>query len=96
MKYVRIEGATAIVAVEGRFDLCKTVEVQSELKTAYQNGCTKVVVDFQDTTYIDSSVERDLIRTRRLVHPENFSARNAEGIVLAALKASKLDSWLKV
>lgn len=95
MKYVSIDGATAIIAVEGRYDLCRTVEVQSELMAAYQQGCTKVLVDFAKTTYIDSSAERDLVKTRRKVQPENFSARNASNIVLAALKTAKLDSWLK-
>lgn len=95
MKYVQIDGATAIVSVDGRYDLLKTQLVMNDLDTAFQNGCTKVVVDFGKTTYIDSAVERDLVRVRRKVKPENFSARNAEGDVLAALKAAKFDTWLK-
>lgn len=94
MKYVLIEGSTAIINVEGRYDLCRTVEVQSELMSAYQQGCTKVTVDFSKTTYIDSSAVRDLVKTRRRVQPENFSAKNAVNVVLAALKSAKLDSWL--
>lgn len=95
MKYVTIDGAKAVVSVDGRFDLCKVVEVLSDLNTAYQNGCTKVVVDFANTTFIDSSVIRDLVKTRRKVKPENFSAKNASGAVLTALCAAKLDEWLK-
>lgn len=95
MKYVQIDGATAVVAVDGRYDLLKTQLVMNELDTAFQNGCTKVIVDFGKTTYIDSAVERDLVRVRRKVKAENFSARNAEGDVLAALKAAKFDTWLK-
>lgn len=95
MRYVLISGSTATIAVEGRFDLCKTVEVQVELTQAYQQGCTKVCVDFSQTTYIDSSAIRDLVKTRRKVTPENFSGVHAGGVVLAALKAAKLDSWLK-
>jgi len=95
MKYVTINGAVATISVEGRFDLCRTVEVQAELTSAYQQGCTKVLVDFIRTTYIDSSAERDLVKTRRKVRPENFSARNASNLVLAALKTAKLDTWLK-
>lgn len=94
MKYVTIEGATAIISVDGRFDLCNTVNVQSQLQTAYSYGCTQVMVDFKNTTYIDSSAIRDLTKTRRHVRPENFAARNAEGMVLAALKTANLDSWL--
>ena len=95
MKYVRIDGATAIVAVEGRYDLLKTQLVNNELDTAFQNGCTKVMVDFDKTTYIDSAVERDLVRVRRKVRPENFWGCNAKGDVLAALRAAKFDTWLK-
>ena len=95
MKYVSIDTATAIVSVDGRFDLCRTVEVQAELTSAYRHGCTKILVNFTRTTYIDSSAIRDLVKTRRRVHPENFSARNASNLVLAALKTAKLDIWLK-
>lgn len=95
MKYVTIDGAKAVISVSGKFDLCKIVDVLSELDTAYQNGCTKVQVDFAATSFIDSSVIRDLVKTRHKVRPENFSAKNADGVVLAALKAAKLDEWLK-
>ncbi|MBP2629491.1 MAG: hypothetical protein H6Q70_119 [Firmicutes bacterium] len=95
MKYVMIDGATAVISVEGAFNLCRTAIVNTELNSAYQQGCTKVAVDFFKTTSIDSSAIRDLTKTRRRVHPENFMARNATNAVLAALKAAKLDEWLK-
>jgi anti-anti-sigma regulatory factor len=94
-RYVKIDKGTAIVAVDGGYDLCNTVSVNAELETAFQQGCTKVVVDFTNTTFIDSSVIRDCTKLRRKVKPENFSAKGAKGKVLSALKSAKLDAWLR-
>jgi hypothetical protein len=92
MKYVAIEGPTAVIAVEGAFNLCRILEVQAELKLAYQQGCSKVVVDFTKSTDIDSSAQRCLTDVRRKVGTTNFKARNAMGRVLAAMKTAKLDT----
>lgn len=95
MRYVTTNADTATIAVEGDYTLKTTVVVMTELQQAYQQGCTKVVIDFKDTTYIDSSVIRDCSRIRKHVKPENFSAKNATGKVLAALSSANLDEWLK-
>lgn len=95
MKYVSIDGAAATINVEGRFNVCKIVEVKAQLDMANQNGCTKVIVNFDNTTFIDSSVTRELAKIRRKVGKENFSAKNATGVVLTALKVARLDEWLK-
>ena len=96
MQYVKIDGATATINVEGRFDLCKTPDVLAGLNAAYQTGCTKVVVDFMHTSFIDSSAVNVLTKIQRKVKSENFSAKNASGAVLALLKTGNLDEWLQV
>ena len=55
---------------------------------------SKVKVDFGKTSFIDSSVERQLIKIRREIGKENFVAVNASGLVLEALRTAKLDDWL--
>lgn len=96
MKYVTIQGTTAIIKVTGRYDLINTREVVAEVEVAINNkGCNSITVDFENTTYLDSSVIRDLTKLRRKVKPENFTAKNAKDIVLEMLKRSKLDNWLQ-
>lgn len=96
MKYVSIQGTTATIKVVGRYDLINTREVVAEAEVAINNkGCSSIVVDFDETKYLDSSVIRDLIKLRRKVKSENFSAKNAKGIVLEMLQKSKLDNWLQ-
>ena len=97
MQYVTINGSTATIAVEGEYTLLCTLQVIAELKSAEQQGCTSVVVDFDRTTDIDSSAIRDLARVYRTYNTNDaFSCRNAKGRVLAMLKANKLDElWLK-
>ena len=94
MKYVTIENDTLMIAVKKHYKFSITKEVDSEIRTAYQNGCTKAVVDFQDTWTLDSSALRQLVGVRNHVHPENFSARNARGPVLQVLRSNNFDSWL--
>jgi len=93
MKYVIVDGTNAIVAVEGRFDLVKSMEVENELKTAVNTqGCSKIVIDFQKTMFIDSSANRLFKKQRDLVGGENIEFRNiVHPAVMKALKTAKLD-----
>lgn len=95
MQYVTIQNDTAILAVNGifKFTCCKTVD--AELKTAFQNGCTKVKVDFSNTKFIDSASVRQLCDIQRRVHAENFSVINVGTKVLTILRSEKLDSWIR-
>ena len=96
MNFVKIDGAIAVIAVKGKYDLLKVLEVEQQLTDAMNSGCIKVLVDFDDTTYIDSSVIRALIKIRRRIKHENFAYRNAKGDVLTALQIAKLDTlWNK-
>jgi anti-anti-sigma regulatory factor len=87
--------ATAVISVEGNWNILQLPEITAELAAAYRNGCTKVIVDFSKTTFFDSSVTRALSGVRRKVGQENFSAKNATGAVLSSLKTANLDEWLK-
>ena len=91
MKFVTINGDTAIIKVSGRFNLIQTAEMMPEVTQAFGVGVIRICVDFGETTYIDSCAIRDLVKLYRRVKPENFEARNAKGDVYAALYAAKLD-----
>jgi anti-anti-sigma factor len=96
MEYVKINHPVATVAVTGQFKVSIARAVQAEIMSALSdNGCTKVVVDFSSTTFIDSSIQGLLIGVRRKIGSENFSAKGAKGTVLSALKAARLDEWLQ-
>ena len=96
MEYVTIDGTTATVKVVGRYDLTKTVFVNRELEDAINGGVHKVIIDFEETTYIDSSTLRDLVRIGRRIGLENFFYKNANGDILVALQVGKLDTaWTK-
>ena len=55
MQYVSIQNDTATLAVSGFFNFSRCKAVKAELGTAFQNGCTKVIVDFGTTQFIDSA-----------------------------------------
>ena len=93
MKYTEVNGDTATIKVVGRFDLIRTAEVMQEVSAAFSSqGCTKICVDFAETTFIDSSAIRDLGKLYRKVKRDNFSAKNAADEVYSALYAMKLDT----
>lgn len=91
MKYVSVSGEVITINVPGRFDLMHTAELMPEVNQAFGKGATKILVDFKETTYIDSSAIRDLGKLYRRVKAQNFEVRNASGDVYAALYAAKLD-----
>lgn len=95
MKYVFISDDTATVAVEGRYDLVRSVEVTKEIQEALGQGCRRVHIDLAKTTYIDSSVEWAWIRLYRRVGDANFRLSGASGMVLDALRTAKLDKWIR-
>jgi len=95
MKYVQIEGDTAIVSVEDYFTLIKVLPVDAELNEAYDKGCHKVIVDFAKTKYVDSSCITELITIVRKVGTENFEIRNVAGKVATALRGANLLGWVK-
>lgn len=95
MQYIKVDGNTAIVEVIGIFDQVTTVMLKEELSNALTAGCTKVVVDFKDTNYIDSATVGELARTRKQIGKENFRVRNPKGEVYKLLRASSLLDWIE-
>lgn len=98
MKNVIIDGNNAIVSVEGRFDLVKTMEVENELKVALtQQGCTKIIIDFINTKYIDSSANRLFKKNRDIVGPDNIEFKNVvHPAIQKAIKTAKMDLIFKI
>ena len=95
MKYVNIENETLVITVVGDYKFSLTKAIDYEVQTAYQNGCTKVVVDAKDMRTLDYSAIRQLAKIYHHVRAENFAVKNARGLVLAALKSNGLEFWLK-
>lgn len=96
MQYITIKDNTeAILAVSGNYTTSILKAVKAEFKSAINNGCIKLVVDFSNTNIIDSTGLSQLCEFRNEVHAPNFSAKNAHGKVLTVLKDSNLDSWLQ-
>lgn len=96
MRFVSIKDDTAVISVPGIFRYRGCPQLQADVETAKQNGCTKALVDFTGTTYIDSATLKYLCQVRSEFHPENFSAKGATGKVLGILKEAHLDDWLTV
>ena len=90
MRYVKINGGTAIIKVAGRYDLCNTLDVMAELETAFLNGCTKVKADFTETSEIDSAAIKDLKKILKRVRGENFSSFGAKGEIIEKLTQAQI------
>ena len=98
MKYVTTDGTTAIVSIDGRFDLIKTLEVEQEINDAiHQRGCDAITFDLDSTRYIDSSANRLMKKSRDIIGAENFSVINVTATaVRKALKTAKLDILFRI
>lgn len=94
MRFVSIKADTAVISVPGIFRVQRCPQLKADIETAVQNGCTKALVDFTDTTFLDSAAIKYLCKVRSDFHPENFSAKGATGKVKTILKSSALDDWL--
>lgn len=91
-KYVKMREGTAAIAVAGRFDLCAIPLLEGELLTAYTSGCTKVEVDFAETTYLAPASLELLMEVKKKVGAENFIIKNLKGAVLKIFREMDLFS----
>ncbi len=98
MEYITMDGDTAVIHVSGRYDLIKTAYVDKELKEAINtHNCKKITVDFSDTTFSDSAVNRQLKRAYDMVGgKDNFKIVNCKGAVLKALQTANLDKFFHI
>ena len=95
--YVIIDNDTVTVKVNGNYDVVTGLTDNKEMEMALlQKGCSKVIFDFADTTYIDSSVNHQMKRVRNLVGKENFVIAHPAGKVLKALQTAKLDKVFNI
>ncbi len=95
MRYVSINGNTAVVKVTGNFTNIVCLSLREELSNALSSGCTKVEVDFKETTFIDSASIGELNKVRRRVGKENLKARNLSGQVYTMFRTSTMLDWVE-
>lgn len=91
MSFVNVNGDTAVIYVPERFNLVNTSLVKKELDEAFKKGAMKVLLDFKETTFIDSSAIRDIALIYNRVKSDNFNIINVSGDVYKILSAAKLD-----
>lgn len=95
--FVDIENETVTVRVAGPYDVVTGMTVNKELDVALlQKGCSRVIFDFKDTTYTDSSVNHQMKKIRNTVGKDNFFIINPSGRVLKALQTAKLDKVFNI
>ena len=94
-QYVGIENSMAVVDVKGKYVLDITDKVRSELEEAYRRGCTSVRFEMGGTDYIDSTVNKLIIRTTRRVGEANVEITNPKGLVVEQLTTVALDRYIK-
>ena len=95
--YVTIQKPVAIIKVDGAMRAKQAFVVRDEMATAISvNGCTEVVVDFADTTYIDSASINEFVRMERQVGTDNFSVKNPNDDIYEYLEVNCLNHWVKV
>ena len=66
IKTEQIEDGAFVIALSGEVDLYTAPEFKQQLLEAISNGTKKVVVDFSDTTFIDSTTLGVLVGVKRL------------------------------
>ena len=96
-QYVSIDNSVAVVDVEGKYDLGITANVFDDLEKAYRQGCTSVLFEMANTTYIVSATERMIYKICRTYGgAKNVQISNAQGRVLSALQAAAVDKFITV
>ena len=95
MKFVTMSGNIATVSVSGSWTLIQRVQVDEEISSAYSKGANTFIIDFKNTTFIDSAAIQGLVLLWRKAGKENFWVINAHDEVFRALKGPKLTDWIK-
>ena len=90
MKYITMNNTIAIIKVKGDMTLPIYLELTDDFKEAIANGCTEVIIDFSNTTIIDSvgiSFIIDIIKNTKM---RKIKAIKANKMVTASLRAVNL------
>lgn len=67
VKHVRSVGDATVVALQGEIDMHHTPGVQRVLSQAYEKKPSRLVVNLEDVTYMDSSGIGTLVETLRKI-----------------------------
>ena len=65
-----VEGADAVVSLEGEVDLYTAPELKQELHRLVDEGAKRIVIDMTATTFIDSTTLGVLLSVVKRVGPE--------------------------
>ena len=95
MQYVEIKKPWAVVRVDGELINTVLLQLQAELETAFQNGCTQVCFDLLQTTDIESAGISGMIKIRKKVGKENFAVINPNRELTETFAAAALDGWIR-
>ena len=90
MKYITMNNTMAIIKVKGDMTLPIYLELTDDFKEAIAIGCTEVIIDFSNTTIIDSvgiSFIIDIIKNTKI---RKIKAIKANKMVTASLRAVNL------
>ena len=72
---IESDGDVAVLAVRGQADLHTAPELRTAISTALDNGAKDVVVDFSDTTFIDSTTLGVLLGAVKRLRPVGGAVR---------------------
>jgi anti-sigma B factor antagonist len=84
-----IEGGTHVVAVAGEIDLFTAPEFKQRVSAPIDAGCSRVVVDLTETTFIDSSSLGVLIGAHRRL-------RRIEGALTIVVSNDAISKTFKI
>ena len=95
MRFVSVDKTTntASIAVKGDATIIEGVQVKDEADDAYAMGCSKFVVDFKDTEFMDSAFIQALVYIFQKVGGDNFFYKNASGPVMDILEGASLTQY---
>lgn len=95
MTFTQTINEVATISVPGEFTSMKCKNVKLDFDTAIQTGCTKVVIDFINTTKLDSRAQQLLTMIRKQIKADNFSVINVSGQPLTLLNSTNCEDWIK-
>lgn len=86
MKYVTVDGPTAIIKVEGIYGSSVVREVEDEFDKAQEMGCVELTYDFSKTKYIESTAVSSMtLRNRKIKNKAKITGAN--DVIMEALRS---------
>jgi anti-anti-sigma factor len=91
-----IDEGTGVVAVAGEIDLDTADRVWTRMSEAFDAGCTHVVLDMSETTFIDSTGLSLLVRARNLHGDTALTLRSPSPRIVRTLEVSGLSARVSI